>query len=178
MSVCSSAGRSAGGARVEKTEKVKKKKPSQVRRDQLRRSAFLERRNQAAAATPAMDEVNEDEKMVVDKVAAGETRSAGDSDETNSKECDKSASKDTSKDQDMLTDELRKIIKAAVDNSSLTKWIENSGWATMNKEATFEGQELKERTEYETTDENDNIEGAKHWAIKQKQSFIHGDLRS
>ena len=173
MSVCSLAGRSAGGARVEKTEKVKKKKPSQVRRDHLRRLAFL-----AAATTPAMDEVNEDEKMVVDKVVAGETRSAGDSDETNSKECDKSASKDTSKDQDMLTDELRKIIKAAVDNSSWTKWIENSGWATRNKKATFEGQELKERTEYETTDENDNIEGAKHWAINQKQSFIHGDLRS
>ena len=68
-------------ARGEKAKKVRTKKPSQVRRDRLRRAAFLEKRNQAASAalvttTPRVDnsnagtdKVKEEEKIVNESVA-------------------------------------------------------------------------------------------------------------
>ena len=85
ISLHSSAGGSAAGvAREEKAKNVRTKKPSQVRRDRLRRAAFLERRNQTAAATLATptprvdnsnagtDNVEEDEK-IANKSVAGTT---------------------------------------------------------------------------------------------------------
>ena len=51
ISVSPSAGTTTGEAGEEKMERAKRKNPSQVRRDRLRRAAFLERRNQGVAAT-------------------------------------------------------------------------------------------------------------------------------
>ena len=184
ISVQSSAGRSAGGAGVEKAEKVKFKKPSQVRRDRRRRSAFLERRNQEAAATPATptpctvtseagtDMVKEEEK-VASKSVAGETSSLEDITGGISEKSYESARNDTTEEEEGLTKEnieqLREIIKASVQGSMTKKEIEARFGISQNNEM-FDKKD--------SIDENDNFEDAKLWALKQKNTLNNNDLRS
>ena len=165
ISIHSSAGGSAGVARVEKA--------SQVRRDRLRRAAFLEKRNQAASAalvtpTPRVDNSNagtdkvKEEEKIVNESVAGTTSLAEDI----TGEISKPAKNETAVEEkeEGLTKEnieqLREIIQHAT--SGVMKKIDARVWG-------FEGPKI-ETSEGDTIDQNDNFEDAKLWALRQKQS--------
>ena len=174
ISLHSSAGGSAAGvAREEKAKNVRTKKPSQVRRDRLRRAAFLERRNQAAAAalatpTPRVDNSNagtdnvEEDEKIANKSVAGTTSFSEDI----AGEISKPAKNETTVEEkeEGLTEEnieqLREIIQNAT--SDLMKKIDVRVWD-------FEAPN-NETLEGDTMDQNDNFEDAKLWVLRQKQS--------
>ena len=77
ISICPSAGKPAG---VAEEEKVKTKKPSQVRRDRFRRASFLERKQcQKTESVSATNKIKDEEENKVEEKetmesVAGETR--------------------------------------------------------------------------------------------------------
>ena len=173
FSVSPSAGSSAGGAGVEKVKSVRKKNPSQVRRDQKRRAAFLERFRQkaepTAAETTSTPSLETDEfKVGEEKTVTGETSSAEATDNETSDSTGKNeVIMEEVAEESRLTEEnieqLRKIIHEAYNENRIFKkdFLEEKG------------EDIKD--ENDSKDENDNIEEAKLWAIGQKQSFIKSE---
>ena len=172
-----SAGTTAGGAGVENRERAKRKNPSQVRRDRQRRAAFLERRHHQGVATPTscmentiarsvVKEEIEEEKIEMESVA-GETSSA----KVEPCEASEESTKVTITGENKLTQEdiekLRSLIKEDIKNRLNKEDLENWKSGKSNNQA-----------EDSKDVENDNIEQAKVWALKQKQSFKNIEIGS
>ena len=180
LSVCSSAGTSAGAAGVEKT---KKKSPSQLRRDRTRHSAYLERRHQAVAAKPATPtppckeatiagteevKVEEEKEGKEEEENSDNNSTAG---QTNSTEaaCDKPAA--TEKGETTLSEEDIEKLREVINEAYRPLWIHPR--LTGN-----ESTGLDKAKETHIDDDNDRIEDAKLWAMNQKQSSMSNEKRS
>ena len=175
----------AGWAGVEnREERAKRKNPSQVRRDRQRREAFLERRHQRVAATPATltatniagtDKEEMDEEKIEIKSGAGETSSA--KVETSSAKVEASEANEEDSNNEINTgenrltqeniEELRRLIKEDINNGLYKKDLE-----------TWKMEKPNNKNEDSKDKENDNIEDAKVWALKQKQSFKNIEIGS
>ena len=187
ISISPSAGTSAG---VEKVNRARKKNPSQVRRDQKRRAVFLERRHKKAEATPKTTStptlestVSRTDKFRIEeeKTVTGETGSTEEVKTTESETSDNTMNnvvireEVVEEEEGRMTQEdieqLRKIIKDAVDNGN-----------RMYKEHVVNYCNTKEKVnqikDEDCSDENDNIEEAKLWAVGQKQSFIKNEINN
>ena len=175
VSICPLAGKPAGVAEEEK-KKPKKKKPSQVRRDQLRRAAFLERRQRQASEADSVttnkfrdEEENKAEDMETGKSVTGETRSAELGDGKKSSDEEKIGS-----DEERMTNEATKL-----DIEKLEELIRNAVNTGVNRGYEESLEKLKNRLNEEdyknSEDDNDNenSEEAKMWALKQKRSYIN-----
>ena len=148
---------------------MKKKKPSQVRRDQFRRAAFLERKQcqkteaEAISATNKIrdeEEIKVEEKETMESVA-GETRSAELAEKTSDEEIG-------TVEEGMMTEDLEKLEKIIRD--VVTRSYEES-LEKMKNELSFE--KMKNEIDEEVKDDNDNDKEAKIWALNQKRSYIN-----
>ena len=177
ISVSPSAGTTAGGAGVEKMERAKRKNPSQVRRDRQRRAAFLERRHQGVAATPATltatniagtDKEEMDEEKTEIESGAGETSSAKvEASEANEEDINNEINTGENRLTQENIEELRRLIKEDINNGLYKKDLE-----------TWKMEKPNNKNEDSKDKENDNIEDAKVWALKQKQSFKNIEIES
>ena len=166
ISICPSAGKPANGP---EQKKVKRKKPSQVRRDQFRRAAFLERKQchktESVSATNKIKDEEEnkvEEKETMESVA-GETRSSELSQDEKTSDEEKGNVEEGMTPEDL--EKLEKMIRDVVTRSyeeSLEK---------MKNELSFE--KMKNEIDEEVKDDNDNDKEAKIWALNQKRSYIN-----
>ena len=183
ISICPSAGNSAVRAGE---EKIKKKKPSQIRRDRLRRAAFLERRYQEAAVTPATTTTPcmEATKARTDKVEDEGVETTRVEEVTNvtgktssTEATCTAAMENTSSDEKPAADAVglsqedieiwRKLIKESVEQGNLLTKKALESWIKPDQHE----QDSKDN-------ENGNFEDVKLWALQQKQSFNNSDIRS
>ena len=169
-------------------ERAKRKNPSQVRRDRLRQAAFLERRHQGNAATfvtptscmetfiaRTVKEEREAENITIES-GAGETSSS------KVETCEASEednNNDTITDEKRLTpeniEELRRLIKEDMKKINGLYKDDLENWKSDKHENSMD---QREKIDEEANENDDNMEDAKIWALKQKQSVKAADFSS
>ena len=139
---------------------MKRKKPSQVRRDQFRRAAFLERKQcQKTESVSATNKIKDEEENKVEEKetmesVAGETRPSelSEDEKTSDEEIGNVEEGMTPEDLEKLEKMIRDVVSRSYDESL---------------------EKMKNELDDEDNDDNDNEKEAKIWALNQKRSYIN-----